>query len=771
MKETVLAIDPVCGMKVDPQNPKGGSFVFRDQEYFFCAPRCRERFAAHPESFLNKASSANEGLKDAFFTCPMHPEVRQLGPGSCPLCGMALEPEDASLASLTSPELIDLLKRLRIAVPLTLPVFFSGMSHWVPRLHLYAAGQWRGWLELALTLPIVFWCGWPLLVKAFLSVKNRNLNMFTLIAVGVLASFFSSVIALIFPTWLPSQLFAHGSPLYFETAAVITTLVLLGQYLELEARQNTGQALRSLLELAPPRALRIQAHGVDEEIDLAQVQVGDQLRLRPGDRIPVDGVVLQGESSVNEAMVTGESVPQTKRPGAIVIGGTLNGQGSFVMRAERVGSQTLLAQIVHLVREAQRSQAPVQRLADQIARWFVPAVLALAAITAGAWLMWGPEPQWTYALANALAVIVIACPCALGLATPMSIVVGTGRGAQVGVLFRNATALERLAQINTLLIDKTGTLTAGSPELKNIKSLDPRLSELALLQRVASLERHSEHPFGQAVLNAARAKSLELLEVENFKSIPGQGIVGVVAGRKMIIGSAAYLKSEGLSPGPLEALSTQLIRDGHMVALIGTEGRVQGLLSVSDPIKPGAADALTAIKQRGLKIVMVTGDHVGTAKLVGEKLGLADVRAEVLPAQKLEIVKELQAQGGKVAMAGDGVNDAPALARADVGLAMGNGTDIAIESAGVALVKGDLYGIVRALDLARAVTKNIRQNLAFAFLYNAVGLIVATGALYPWTGWLLSPIVASLAMSLSSVSVIVNSLRLTKVKFERSAIE
>jgi P-type Cu+ transporter len=744
-------------MQVDESNPKGGSFAFQGKDYFFCSPGCRDKFAAAPMIYLAPKPKAETAKTPdtRIFTCPMHPEIRQQGPGSCPVCGMALEPETVELDEAEPAELTDFRRRLKVALPLAIPVAVSGMAH--------VEYPGRGWAEAALCAPVVFWCGWPILHKAWLSVVNRRPNMFTLISIGVLAAFLLSVLTLIFPTIVPAEMTAHTLPLYFEAAAVIMTLVLLGQVLELKARFKTGSAIRALLELSPKSAIRVRADGHDEEIHLSQIHTGDTLRIRPGEKIPVDGSVLQGESAVNEGMLTGEPMPQSKRPGAGVAAGTVNGTGAFTMKAERVGGQTLLAQIIRMVQEAQRSQAPLQRMADRVSAWFVPGVIFAAAVTAAVWLAFGPEPQWSYAVVNALAVIVIACPCALGLATPMSIMVSTGRGAHQGVLFKNATAIEKLAAVNTLLIDKTGTLTSGSPELRAIKSMDPRLSELALLQRVMSLERNSEHPFAQAILAAAKAKSLEPLDVEQFKSHSGEGVTGLVAGRKMVIGGVALLKREGIQPGPLEALAASLAREGQMVALIGVDGKASGIIAVNDPVKENAGDSLAKLRELGLRIVMVTGDHAAAAEAVAERLGLTEIHAGVLPGQKLEIVKKIQSEGARVAMAGDGINDAPALAQADVGIAMGNGTDVALESAGVALIKGDLGGLARAITLARATVRNIRQNLLFAFIYNIFGVLIAAGVLYPVLGLLLSPVVASLAMSLSSVSVIFNSLRLARV--------
>ncbi len=761
-----LVQDPVCQMWVPTEDPPGGHIHFEDKDYYFCSRKCHSRFSADPKSFLlpkTVPQSENLAKDNRYYVCPMDPEVRQIGPGSCPKCGMALEPETMLVDEGEPEELKDLRRRLMVATPLTVIVFLSAMGSMLFGTD-FIPGDIRPWLELALSFPVVFWSGWPLLVKGVRSFKSFNLNMFTLIALGVLASFGLSLVALFAPELLPQAMSdGHGPPLYFESAAVITTLVLLGQVLELRARFQTGQSIRALLELAPKTALRLMANGQDEEISISEIRIGDRLRVRPGEKIPADGKVIDGESQVNESMLTGESVPQIKNIGATVAAGTVNGQGVLIIEANRVGENTLLSQIVQLVRQAQRTQAPIQRMADRVSAWFVPAVILSAILTFCVWYWIVPDASLSTAAINAIAVLVIACPCALGLATPMSIMVGTGRGAQEGVLFKDATALERLAEVSAVIIDKTGTLTKGAASLKSFHSVDSKVAELALLQRVASLERNSEHPFAHAIVAAAKERNIEMLEVTGFKSIPGQGVIGNVMDRKILVGNAQLLRQEKINPGPLESLATSLMNEGQMVALIASEGRAVGLVSVHDPIKEEAESALEELRQRGLRIVMLTGDHRSSAQAVARKLGINEFHAEVQPAEKLNVIRRLQAEGIKVVMAGDGINDAPALAQADVGVAMGNGTDVALETAGVALIKGDLNTLVRAVDLSRATLKNIRQNLIFAFIYNILGVPLAAGLLYPVFGILLSPMIASAAMSLSSVSVIANALRLRKL--------
>jgi Cu+-exporting ATPase len=693
----------------------------------------------------------------------MHPEVVRDAPGACPLCGMALEPRAPQAEEEPSAELRDMTRRLRVSAALTVPLFLLAMTEMWPGNPLAAVLSARAmaFLQLALATPVVLWGGAPFFARGWTSVVHRRLNMFTLIALGTGAAYAYSLVAALLPGVLPRSFHSHGGgpPLYFEAAAVITTLVLLGQVLELRARHATGGALRALIGLAPRTARRLGPAG-DEEVPLTEVRPGDRLRVRPGEKVPVDGTVVEGTSGVDESMVTGEAIPVEKAPGSPVVGGAVNGTGTFVMRAERVGAETLLAQIVRMVAEAQRTRAPIQRLADTVSAWFVPAVVAAAALTFALWATRGPEPRLAYALVNAVAVLIIACPCALGLATPMSIMVATGRGARAGVLIRNAEVLETLEKVDTLVVDKTGTLTEGKPRLAVVMPL-PGHDESGLLRLAASLERGSEHPLASAVVAAAAERGLALVEATAFRYLTGRGVTGTVDGRAVALGNAALLEElriQSALDGPAEALR----RDGGTVVFVALDGRVAGLLGVSDPVKESTAEAIRLLREDGVRIVMVTGDSEVTARAVARRLGIEDVRAEVLPDQKAEVVRRLQDAGHVVAVAGDGVNDAPALARAHVGIAMGTGTDVAMHSAGVTLVKGDLRGVARARRLSRATMRNIRQNLFFAFLYNALGVPVAAGALYPWLGLLLSPMIASAAMSLSSVSVIANALRLRR---------
>jgi Cu+-exporting ATPase len=701
------------------------------------------------------------------YTCPMHPQIVRQGPGSCPICGMALEPREVTEGEDDNPELRDMTRRFWISVTLTTPLLALMLSEMIPGRplqHLLGSAS-VSWVQFIFATPVVLWAGWPFFERGWLSVINRSPNMFTLIAIGTGAAYLYSVIALLLPGLIPASFRTHEGELavYFEPAAVITTLVLLGQVLELRARSRTSSAIKSLLGLAPKTARVIREDGREEDIPVDRVQIGDLVRVRPGEKVPVDGVVVEGKTSIDESMISGEPIPVEKTIGDRVTGGTVNGTGSIVIRAERVGSETMLAQIVRMVSEAQRTRAPIQRLADVVAGWFVPAVLVIAVLTFIAWALFGPEPRMAYGLVNAVAVLIIACPCALGLATPMSIMVATGRGATAGVLIRRAEALEAMEQIDTLVVDKTGTLTEGKPRLVSIVAVAP-FEEVELLRLAASLERASEHPLASAMVRAAEERGIGLGETAEFQSVTGKGIEGTVEGRRVVVGNARFLAELGIDAGPLIDRADALRGDGQTVVFVAVDRRIAGVLGVTDPIKPSTAEAIQMLHDAGIRLVMVTGDSRGTAEAVARKLGIDEVSAEVLPEHKSEIVKRLQREGHRVAMAGDGVNDAPALAQADVGIAMGTGTDIAMESAGVTLVKGDLRGVVRARQLSRATMRNIRQNLFFAFVYNSLGVPIAAGLLYPFFGILLSPMIASAAMTFSSVSVIVNALRLRKVE-------
>jgi P-type Cu+ transporter len=762
-------LDPVCGMTVDP-NRAAGSYEFQGKTYYFCSTHCLHRFREDPQSFLKKSAlpiiqiESKPGQK---YTCPMHPEIIRDAPGSCPICGMALEPVTVSLEDEENPELIDMTRRFWVCVLLTIPVFALGMSDLIPGQPLqHRVGQSTlNWVQLLLATPVVLWGGWPFFVRAWQSVVNRSLNMFTLIGLGVVVAYVFSLIAAIAPQLFPSSFRGHGGavPVYFEAAAVITTLVLLGQVLELRARSQTGNAIRALLGLAPKTARRINTDGRDEDVPLDHVHVRDRLRVRPGEKVPVDGVILEGSSAVDEAMVTGEPMPVEKVAGDRVIGGTVNGRGAFVMQAERVGSETLLSQIVQMVADAQRSRAPIQKLADVVSGYFVPAVIVIAIITFIVWSIWGPEPRMAYGLVNAVAVLIIACPCALGLATPMSIMVATGKGANSGVLFRNAEAIEVMRKVDTLVVDKTGTLTEGKPKLINVQSA-PGIDEATLLRLAASLERSSEHPLAAAIVAGASDRGIELVDAVTFDSITGKGVRGDVDGRTVVLGNRALLDELKIDPGALAGKAEELRADGQTVMFVAVDGKLAGLLGVADPIKSTTPWAIKQLHAEGIRIVMVTGDSGTTAEAVARKLGIDEVVAEVLPDQKVASVKKFQSAGRVVAMAGDGINDAPALAQADVGIAMGTGTDVAMMSAEVTLVKGDLNGIVRARVLSRATMLNIKQNLFFAFVYNSLGVPLAAGVLYPFFGVLLSPMIAAAAMSFSSVSVIANALRLRRAR-------
>jgi Cu+-exporting ATPase len=701
------------------------------------------------------------------WTCPMHPQIVRDRPGLCPICGMALEPRTVGAVEGPDPELVDMTRRFWIGLVLTLPLLAFVMGDMLPGqpLRHLIPGRVSAWLQFVLATPVVLWAGWPFFERGWASIVNRSLNMFTLIALGTGMAYVYSVVGTLSPQLFPASFRTHGDEvgLYFEAAAVITVLVLLGQVLELRARSQTSSAIKALLRLAPSVARRLQPDGTEEDVPLEHVQVGDRLRVRPGEKIPVDGVVLEGRSAVDESMVTGESMPVEKTAGSRVIGGTVNATGGFVMRAERVGSETLLAQIVHMVGEAQRSRAPIQRLADLVSAWFVPAVVLVAIAAFVVWAAWGPEPRLAHGLVNAVAVLIIACPCALGLATPMSIMVGTGRGALAGVLIRNAEALEILEKVDTLVVDKTGTLTEGRPRLRAVLPVTD-VPESEVLRLAASVEVGSEHPLAAAIVEGAAARGNKPVAAEDFRSVIGKGVVARVDGHAVSLGNVALMRELGVDAGPMLARADELRNEGQTVMFVARDGRLIGLVGVADPIKESASEALEQLRRARLTIVMLTGDSRRTAEAVAAKLGFTHVEAEVLPERKIEVVRDLRAKGGKVAMAGDGVNDAPALAAADVGIAMGTGTDVAMQSAGVTLVKGDLRGIVRARRLSQATMRNIRQNLFFAFVYNALGVPIAAGMFYPWTGLLLSPIIASAAMTFSSVSVIGNALRLRRVQ-------
>jgi Cu+-exporting ATPase len=810
------AIDPVCGMTVETERASDTA-QYGGKTFHFCSPGCGQRFRSDPRRYLTGGGEPSHhrqappspvheigvpGFQNATYTCPMHPEVRQQAPGTCPKCGMALEPETPLLAAErveytcpmhpeiiraepgtcpicgmaleprtvavdeSNPELDDMARRFWIGALLTAPLVLLAMSRmfFAELLHAALPARALPLVELVLATPVVLWCGWPFFVRMWQSFVHRTPNMFTLIGIGTGAAYAYSAVAALFPGMFPESFRSHGEVgLYFEAAAVIVTLVLLGQVLELRARTKTGAAIRALLRLAPQTARRITSSGSDEEIPLNHVHVGDLLRVRPGEKVPVDGEVAEGASYVDESMITGEPTPVEKQKGDRVIGGTLNGTGGFVMRAERVGSETMLAQIVQMVAHAQRSRALIQRLADQVSAYFVPAVLAVAVVTFVVWSIWGPEPRFAFALINSVAVLIIACPCALGLATPMSVMVAVGRGASSGVLIKSAEALERMEKVNTLIVDKTGTLTEGKPQLVTVTPLG-EWSETDLLQAAASLEQASEHPLAAAIVRGARDRQIELIAAEGFQSVTGKGVQGRIRDNAVMVGNQRMLEDEVELPGSVRDRAEALRREGQTVMLVAINGQLAGMVGVADPIKATTPEAISALRGEGLEIVMVTGDSRTTAEAVAAKLGISSVEAEVLPERKVDVVKRLQSDGRIVAMAGDGVNDAPALAAADVGIAMGTGTDVAMESAGITLVKGDLRGLVRARRLSELTMRNIRQNLFFAFIYNALGVPIAAGALYPFLGILLNPMVAAAAMSFSSVSVIANALRLRALR-------
>ncbi len=759
-----IATDPVCGMPVDPHTAKHCA-EHDEQTYYFCSVRCHDKFVAEPDIYRVDKIPVEESTSGTTYTCPMHPQIRQIGPGSCPICGMALEPAEVSLDDAPNPELSDMTRRFWTALILTIPVFVLEMGgHLIGLTHLIST-QTSNWIQLPLATPVVLWAGWPFFVRGWQSIENRALNMFTLIAMGTGVAWIYSIVATVAPDLFPDAFrSSDGSvAVYFEAAAVITVLVLLGQVLELRARERTSGAIKALLNLSPTTARRLVDADREEEVSLDQVVAGNRLRVRPGDRVPIDGEVIEGNSNIDESMVTGESMPVRKQPGDQVIGGTINGQGSFVMRAEKVGRDTMLAQIVRMVSEAQRSRAPIQRLADIVAGWFVPAVILIAVLAFAAWSIWGPPPAMGYALIVAVSVLIIACPCALGLATPMSIMMGVGRGATAGVLIKNAEALERMERIDTIVIDKTGTLTEGKPRVTAIRTAG-NIDEKELLRLAASLEQGSEHPLAAAVVAAAKERSIVLAKATDFDSPTGKGVLGNVDGQRIVLGNTKFLAELNIDTRALETQADELRQNGATVIFVAIDGTIAGIVAIADPVKESTSAAIDALHADGIRIVMLTGDNRITAEAVARQLGIDEVEAEVLPDQKAAIVTRLREQGRVVAMAGDGVNDAPALATADVGIAMGTGTDVAIESAGVTLLRGDLLGIVRARRLSEATMRNIRQNLFFAFIYNMVGVPIAAGVLYPFFGILLSPIFAAAAMALSSVSVIGNALRLRAVK-------
>jgi Cu+-exporting ATPase len=760
------AIDPVCGMQVDPAKT-AHRHDHQGRTYYFCSAGCRTKFAADPAKYLSpKAPQAPAPVPaGTIYTCPMHPEIRQPGPGACPICGMALEPETVTADAGPNAELVDMSHRFWIGLVLSIPIIVIEMGGHLFDLHMIVGHTVSNWIQLVIATPVVVWAGWPFFERGWRSVATWHLNMFTLIAMGTGVAWVYSVVATLAPGLFPPAFrSADGAvAVYFEAAAVITVLVLLGQVLELRAREQTSGAIRALLDLAPKVARRVRQDGSEEDVSLDLVAAGDRLRVRPGEKVPVDGELIEGRSALDESLVTGESMPVTKEPGAKVIGGTFNQTGAFIMRADKVGRDTMLAQIVQMVATAQRSRAPIQRLADRVAGWFVPTVIAVAMIAFAAWAVFGPEPRFAYGMVAAVTVLIIACPCALGLATPMSIMVGVGRGALAGVLIKNAEALERMERVDTLVIDKTGTLTEGKPKVVAVVAAEG-FDDNEVLRLAASVERASEHPLARAVVQRAAERGIALAEVAGFDAPTGKGITGTVAGRKIVLGNAKFLAASGIATSALEADAERLRQDGATVVFLAVDGRAAGIVAIADPVKPTTAEALKALIADGVRVVMLTGDNATTAQAVARRLGITEVEAEVLPDQKSAVVERLRGQGRVVAMAGDGVNDAPALAAADVGIAMGTGTDVAIESAGVTLLRGDLTGIVRARRLSAATMRNIRQNLFFAFVYNAAGVPIAAGVLYPAFGILLSPIIGAAAMALSSVSVVGNALRLRRIE-------
>ena len=758
------AVDPVCSMTVDPHTAKHRA-DYHGHPYYFCSAGCRTKFVNGPQKYLD-AREPEPVAEDSVYTCPMHPQIRQVGPGSCPICGMALEPELAGSDIGPNPELIDMSRRFWIGIALTVPIFVLEMGSHIAGAHSWVDPNLSNYVQFAFATPVVLWAGWPFFVRGWQSLVTRNLNMFTLIAMGTGVAYAYSLIATFAPGLFPQAFRSgHGGApaTYFEAASVITVLVLMGQVLELRAREATSGAIRALLGLAPKTARRVKDDDSDEDVSLDEIHAGDRLRVRPGDKVPVDGVIIEGRSAIDESMITGESMPVTRQKDSRVIGGTINKSGSFIMRADKVGRETLLSQIVQMVASAQRSRAPIQRLADQVSAWFVPAVIAAAIAAFGAWAMFGPEPRFSYALVAAVSVLIIACPCALGLATPMSIMVGVGRGAQAGVLIKNAEALERMEKIDTLVIDKTGTLTEGRPKVASVLPA-PGFDEAQVLKLAASVERGSEHPLAAAIVAAAAERKLELATASDFDSPAGKGVTGTVEGKKIALGNARFLSELNIDTSAVREEAERLRSDGATAIFLAADGKTAGVIAVADPIKQTTPEALRALAADGIRVVMLTGDNRTTAQAAARRLGIAEVEAEVLPGQKSAVVEKLRREGRVVAMAGDGVNDAPALAAAEVGIAMGTGSDVAIESAGITLLKGDLTGIVKARALSAAVMRNIRQNLFFAFLYNALGVPVAAGVLYPALGLLLSPIVSAAAMALSSVSVIGNALRLRGTK-------
>ncbi|MEZ5855156.1 MAG: heavy metal translocating P-type ATPase [Hyphomicrobiaceae bacterium] len=758
------AKDPVCGMTVNPHTAKH-RHTHAGHPYYFCSGRCQEKFIANPAAYLDaKPQQAAPAPKGTIYTCPMDPEIRQEGPGSCPICGMALEPELVTAESGANPELAYMTRRLWFGLAFAIPVFLLEMSGHLTGLTHWLGQQTSNWIQLILATPVVLWAGWPFFQRGWASLRTMNLNMFTLVAMGTGVAWLYSIVGTLWPGIFPTSMRTGDGAVgvYFEAAAVITVLVLVGQVLELRAREQTSGAIRALLDLAPKMARRIAPDGSDEDVALSAVASGDRLRVRPGERVPVDGEVVEGHSAVDEAMVTGESMPVSKTIGDAVVGGTMNQSGSFIMRADKVGGETVLSRIVQMVAQAQRSRAPIQRLADQVSAWFVPTVIATAVLAFIAWALFGPEPRFTFGLIAGVSVLIIACPCALGLATPMSIMVGVGRGAQIGVLIKNAEALERLEKVDTLVVDKTGTLTEGKPSVVAVRAT-AGVDETELLRLAASLERGSEHPLAEAIVRGAADKGVALAEAKDFDAPVGKGVTGTVDGRRLVIGNARIMTEAGVDTAPLRALAEEFRRDGATAIHVAIDGKAAGIIAVADAVKASTPAAIAALRKDGIHVVMLTGDNATTANAVARTLGIDDVEAEVAPDDKSKVIARLKSEGRIVAMAGDGINDAPALAAADVGIAMGTGTDVAMQSAGVTLLKGDLNGIVRARRLSAATMRNIRQNLFFAFLYNAAGVPIAAGLLYPLFGLLLSPMIAAAAMSLSSVSVIGNALRLRRL--------